>query len=513
MRIASVTLATLATALAAGAQPGQQMTCTGQTCTFPLSFEDAALYLVGTTGAAFSGQEQDSNSSTLPNGTHLSNQNLRDMTYRDSKGRVRTERYAIPFNPQGRPANPNDFVIAEIHDPVAGFVYILDPVGKTAYRMAIPKNLQTWDLSNIASMEGASGPNTVITFLGARTMSGANANGYRSSWTRTDPAGNTFVITTEDWYALATGVRLLKKQTFTGNDNINTTTETNYSEAEPEASLFQIPDGYKTVDETGPFQVVHPETGGARVNSGGTGPQLMAGACEEGACTITYNPGNAPATTALTGAPYSGHEILTSIVNNKPFVGKPNGTGRYRDSNGRTRTDPVQPSGGMAISASVTLVKIEDPVAGYVYIVSPAIRTAYRIQTSFRSFAFQPNQNMAQQAGTRTMPNGSTVAIENLPPQTISGIAAVGQRNTRTDPPGTYNGNDKTVVTVNERWIDPKTGIVIQTSNTGLRADTTTTMPDYKEGDPDPALFQIPAGYKVIDEPGKFSFDVPIGSK
>jgi hypothetical protein len=53
------------------------------------------------------------------------------------------------------------------------------------------------------------------------------------------------------------------------------------------------------------------------------------------------------------------------------------------------------------------------------------------------------------------------------------------------------------------------TGVVILRKNTGLRTSTTMSIPDYKEGDPDPSLFQIPAGYKIVDETGPFTFAVP----
>ncbi len=235
--------------------------------------------------------------------------------------------------------------------------------------------------------------------------------------------------------------------------------------------------------------------------------------CEEGVCEFTFDPGNGPTGPALTGAPYSGHEILTSVSDNgKPYTGLPNGRGQYRDAYGRTRMDPMGnsdngPAGpGMRVPP---LVQIDDPISGYRYILDPASQTAYRFKTAFRSLAFQPNPNMAQQPGTRTTPRGNTETIENLGPETISGVSAVGQRTTDTYPPGTYNNNDKTIVMVNERWVDPKTGVMILTKNSGLRVDTTNSMSDYKEGDPDPTLFLIPASYKVVNETGKFSFSVP----
>jgi hypothetical protein len=116
---------------------------------------------------------------------------------------------------------------------------------------------------------------------------------------------------------------------------------------------------------------------------------------------------------------------------------------------------------------------------------------------------------MSQQAGTRTAPNGSTVTNETLGPQTVFGVTATGQRTTNIYPPGTYSQNDKEIVTVNERWIDPKTGVVILTKNSGLMVNSTISIPDYQEGDPDASLFQVPSGYTIIEETGPFTFTSP----
>jgi hypothetical protein len=150
------------------------------------------------------------------------------------------------------------------------------------------------------------------------------------------------------------------------------------------------------------------------------------------------------------------------------------------------------------------LVEIDDPVAGYIYILDPGSQTAYREKTAFRSFPYRPL--LMQPAGTRTGPNGRSVTIEDVGPQIIAGVTATGQRTTTTNPPGTFSQNVKTIVTVNERWMDPKTGVVILTKNIGLVANTTISMPDYKEGEPDASLFQAPAGYRIVDEAGLFTF-------
>ena len=493
------------------AQPVQS-SCSGATCTFTLNFDDGYANLANITAAPYSGQMQYGNSRTLPNGTHMSNQSSGPMIYRDSKGRVRTERHVFSQAQTGRPVSPDDFIIAEIHDPVAGFEYVLDPINHVAHRRPFkPESTWKWNPSQITNMQadpqGSAGPNSTVQFLGTRTISGVLAYGKKTTWTRTTPGGQSITQIDEEWLDPASGETLLRRNGPNGNDS--TVTQANYSNTEPDASLFQIPDGYQTMDETGSFQVIHPHTGPGSSGSGVRGLQLTR-SCEENTCSVTVDPGTAPVNVAVTGAPYSGHLIFTNVAaNGKPFSASPNGTGEYRDSYGRTRADPAPINRG-GNAAKQPLVKIEDPVAGFFYILDPASQAAYRIKAAFRSYPFQPNENIAQQAGKFAAPNGRTETVENLGPQTISGVTAIGQRQTATYPPGIYNQNDKEIVTVNERWFDPKTGVTILTKNTGLNANmVTNSMPDYEEGDPDASLFQIPAGYKIVDESGPFTIGTP----
>lgn len=484
-------IAAAVTVMPAFAQQHARISCSGPTCTFSLSFDDSWGQLAGISGAPYSGEVQVVSAHTLPNGTHMSTPSSGPMIYRDSKGRVRTERHAYPSGPQGRPAPADDFVIAEIHDPVAGFEYVLDPVNRVAHRRAFkPDATQKFDATAFANMlaHPSSGPRETVEFLGTRMISGVTAYGQKrtSSWTR--PDGTAITQTQEQWAEPTSGANLLVISS-QNPENTVTTTLANYSNAEPAPSLFQVPDGYQTVDEAELFTVSHPHTGPGR--SGVSGPPLMA-SCEDEACKFTFNPGSGGLGRAVTGAPYSGHRRSTD------------GPGEYRDSFGRVRTDPAQVGGGS--SRMPRLVRIDDAVAGYIYLLDPGSQTAYREKVEFRPIPFRILPMRPPE--TRTAASGATFTIEDLGEKTISGVTVTGQRNTTTYPPGTFNDNDKTVVTANEQWIDPKTGIIVMTKNTGLMGESTLSMPDYKEGDPDPSLFQIPAGYKIVDETGPFTFTV-----
>jgi hypothetical protein len=243
--IRSLFFVAVVTALPASAQQPVPVSCNGSTCTFTLNFDDGYGHLANTTGAPYSGQIQHSNSQTLPNGTHMSNQSSGPAIYRDSKGRVRTERRVDP-TANDRPARPYDFVIAEIHDPVAGFEYVLDPVNQVAHRR--PFKLESswkWDPSQITNMQaqpysGPGGPNTTVQFLGTRTISGVLAYGQETTSSWTPPDGVVISQAQEEWFDPSSGALLSSVSGTNGNEQ--TLTLANYSDADPAPSIFQVPE-------------------------------------------------------------------------------------------------------------------------------------------------------------------------------------------------------------------------------------------------------------------------------
>jgi hypothetical protein len=154
------------------------------------------------------------------------------------------------------------------------------------------------------------------------------------------------------------------------------------------------------------------------------------------------------------------------------------------------------------------MVRIQDSVNGYEYLLDSINHVAYRARIEVRSAPFHAPL-LSQPTGTRTLPNGTIFTDEDLGAQTISGVTAMGHRLTRTNPPGTLNANDKTIETVSEEWTDPKTGVTLVSKTVTPNSANTRSIPDYKPGDPDPTLFQVPSDYKVVDETGKFTFVIP----
>jgi hypothetical protein len=91
---------------------------------------------------------------------------------------------------------------------------------------------------------------------------------------------------------------------------------------------------------------------------------------------------------------------------------------------------------------------------------------------------------------------------ESLPGQTMQGIYAEGTRTTQVMPPGADHGPN--VVDVRETWISPDLKIVVFSKDTSTDPDSeqiTTEIRQLDRSEPNPALFEIPADYKIVEAP------------
>ena len=85
------------------------------------------------TGASYSAQRVIEHVQVAADGTRFTQNNRQETIYRDSQGRVRTER-SIMMGPNAPADVPT---VIEIQDPVAGFSYTLDTQNKVAHRVAL----------------------------------------------------------------------------------------------------------------------------------------------------------------------------------------------------------------------------------------------------------------------------------------------------------------------------------------------------------------------------------------
>src|SRR5262245_11716685 len=101
--------------------------------------------------------------------------------------------------------------------------------------------------------------------------------------------------------------------------------------------------------------------------------------------------------------------------------------------------------------------------------------------------------------GVVAWPGDAEVNQESLGAQSIEGVMAEGTRVTLTIAAGKI-GNERPIVTVNERWYSQELQTVVLTKNSDPRmGETTYRLTNINRSEPDPSLFQVPADY-TIDE-------------
>ena len=105
--------------------------------------------------------------------------------------------------------------------------------------------------------------------------------------------------------------------------------------------------------------------------------------------------------------------------------------------------------------------------------------------------------------GVFSWTSDAEVNQEQLGAQTIEGVVAEGTRTTFTIAAGKI-GNDRPIVTVNERWYSQELQTVVLSKNSDPRmGETTYRLTNIDRSEPDPSLFQVPADYRI--EEGGFN--------
>lgn len=159
----------------------------------------------------------------------------------------------------------------------------------------------------------------------------------------------------------------------------------------------------------------------------------------------------------------------------------------YRDGMGRMRTE------------TSTNVLIFDPVAGLFYDLSTGRKTYTKSRVGANSVitiaAAAHHTSSSSHSGQATLKPETDTITEDLPSQILNGVYVKGARVTVTIPAATF-GNDRDLKVVNERWYSDDLKLLVKSSNSDPRFGVTTyELTDISQAPPDPALFQLPAGY------------------
>jgi hypothetical protein len=149
-----------------------------------------------------------------------------------------------------------------------------------------------------------------------------------------------------------------------------------------------------------------------------------------------------------------------------------------RDSEGRTRREQALPNGG-------SIVFLEDPVLGYGFVIDMSKKAARRFIMSTTG-----------QNGTSTEAAGGT----SLGSQVIEGLPVDGTRLTRTMGIGAIGNEHPFDVTV-EAWYSADLQTVLLRKTTDPRTgETIYKVTSIDRNEPDPALFQMPAGFAIHED-------------
>ncbi len=198
------------------------------------------------------------------------------------------------------------------------------------------------------------------------------------------------------------------------------------------------------------------------------------------------------------GAPYSAvreSSFVKTLADGTRISPKPETAKYYRDSQGRDRTErPLCDSS--VDEPDALLIEIRDPVAGYGYFLDQQQRIAYRFKLTILHPrpASGPGPVQAAPVAPELQPKS-----EPLGSQSFDGIAAEGTRTIRVIPAGAED-NDRAITIVTETWrsADMQASLLTRTMDP-RDGERTTRLTNVDRGEPDIALFQPPAEYKVVD--------------
>jgi hypothetical protein len=241
----------------------------------------------------------------------------------------------------------------------------------------------------------------------------------------------------------------------------------------------------------------------------------------------------------ITGAPYSGEETsqhVQTLADGTHITRSAPGRKIWRDSKGRTRTERPLFGNPMATSGppTVTVVEIEDPVAGYRYVLDTQNKVAHRMAINTPGAA--PGRSMTLSAEIPPPPPGARVSTatattatgfamvggggggragtpmarpdmknESLGTKMIEGVLVEGTRTVMTYAIGTQ-GNDQPISVTTENWFSPDLKLQMQSvTNDPRSGENTFKIQNFSRNEPDLSLFLPPPDYTIVDETGTFT--------
>jgi hypothetical protein len=226
-------------------------------------------------------------------------------------------------------------------------------------------------------------------------------------------------------------------------------------------------------------------------------------------------------------APYQADQITetTQTLGDGTRIHNEHRVTLYRDSQGRVRRELPEE------------ISIMDPNSGVSYTLNTKSMTARKMQVSvsvnsgnsdagvfaFRTLSMTASTMAGGRGGddvriavAKTVLDGAETATVSLDFQSVTvtpnkeslgmkimeGVGAQGERQTRTIEAGAI-GNDRPIQIVSEHWYSPDLQMDVMTRHSDPRTgEEITRLININRAEPDPSLFQVPAGYQIVEGPG-----------
>lgn len=184
----------------------------------------------------------------------------------------------------------------------------------------------------------------------------------------------------------------------------------------------------------------------------------------------------------------------STVVNHKYY------TIIARDSRGRVRREDRR---GIPANSNA------EPFLNYTFVLDPEARTRTECQPSTRIClvtSYRPVTSLVQAATGPHAGGTHDAQRESLGNDTMESLNVVGTRETLTIQEGAI-GNNRPIVTTKEIWYSPQFQMNLSVVRNDPRNGTQTLkITELNLAEPDASLFEIPSGYKIVDE-RKFATD------
>jgi len=193
-------------------------------------------------GVPFSAVVKIESTQVLPDGTSATRKSIATIA-RDSRGRIYNERRQLmPSTFTGTP----QILSSHIFDPETRLSTFLNPYTRMARQMTIPQREATASAPEHPFLKQQD--------LGTETMENFAVHGTSRSRTIPAAASGTakdLVVTDEYWYSDELHMNMLTRHE-DARTGLQVLTITGVNRSEPDPAMFQVPPGYKVVDENPP---------------------------------------------------------------------------------------------------------------------------------------------------------------------------------------------------------------------------------------------------------------------